>query len=504
LVRRLLVTLVLVLACPAAAQAAAVSVHDGVLSYTGAPGKVSNATFTEGPAGVVTITRGDMDDDALVAGSDCSAGPGTGATCSGVTSAVIDAGDMSDRITATQGITPLLTSIPATISGGEGNDAISGGAQNDTIDGGPGDDDLDGSSGDDSLRGGDGDDILRPNTGRDAITGDEGIDTVVYGLRVAPTFTLDALPNDGDAGENDLIGADVENVSAAASGDGLTTIVGDGGPNRLTVMGGRGDITGGDGADILEGGPLDDVIHARDGSPDTVLCNGGTDTVEADTLDSVSPSCEIVLRAAVPGGAFDDRPPLLSWASPVPGAALSANAPTVLSVNASDDRGVARVQFYDDDRLLCDATAPPYQCPYSPRGADVGRDTLLAVAIDGANQTTTAVRAITVRRFSSSGLSLSLKPSRDRHRPYSFRASGRLSRPTAVTTAEGCSGKVTLSAKRGKKTVYTRHASLSHSCSYHVTLHPGKRKGKLRLSARFGGNEVIAHRSSKTRTIRLG
>src|SRR4051794_36094303 len=110
MVRRAAVVIALALAAPSAAQAADVSVSNGVLRYAAAPGHKSNATFTEAPAGTVTITRGDADDDVLsVAGPDCSSGPGTGATCTRVTSAEIDAGDGADRITATQGITPLLT-----------------------------------------------------------------------------------------------------------------------------------------------------------------------------------------------------------------------------------------------------------------------------------------------------------------------------------------------------------------------------------------------------------
>ena len=505
MVRRLALVILLALAAPASARAADVSVTNGVLRYTGSPGHQSNATFTESTTATVVVSRGDADDDPLSVGAGCTSGPNAGATCTGVTSAVIDAGDMSDRITATQGTTPLLTTIPATISGGDGNDAITGGAQSDAIDGGSGDDDLDGSSGDDVIRGGDGNDTLRPNTGTDGISGGDGIDTVIYGYRVAPTYTLDGLPNDGDADEDDTIGADVENIEGSASGGGLVTLVGDGRANRLTVADGRGDLTGGDGADILEGGPLDDTIHARDGSPDTIICNGGTDTVEADTLlDTVSPTCEHVTRGSFPGGAFDDHPPALSWAFPDAGAELSANAPTILRADASDDRGVARVQFFDDDRLLCEVTTAPYQCAYAPRGGDVGRDTLIAVAVDGANQTTSAVRAVTVHRFTPSSLTLSLRPSRDRRPPYSFKASGRLARPTPVAPSQGCSGTVTITAKRGSKAVYTKRTPLSRTCEYSVTLHPGKRKGKLRLTARFGGNDVIAQRSSSARAIRLG
>ena len=62
---------------------------------------------------------------------------------------------------------------------------------------------------------------------------------------------------------------------------------------------------------------------------------------------------------ASPGGPFDDRPPTLAWTAPAAGVSLSANSPTTLAVNATDDRGLARVQFFDDDRLLCEDTAAP-------------------------------------------------------------------------------------------------------------------------------------------------
>jgi Big-like domain-containing protein/hemolysin type calcium-binding protein len=505
MVRRAAVVIALVLAVPAAAQAADVSVSSGVLRYAATAAHKSNATFTEGPPGVVTITRGDKDDDPLTPGSGCVAGPPV--VCSGVTSAVIDAGDGADRITAgaldDHGNFAGLA-VPAAITGGEGNDALAGGSRDNVIDGGAGDDEIDSFQGNDSLSGGDGNDVITPNTGTDGISGGDGIDTVVYGYRTSPSYTLDGQSNDGDSSEKDTIGADVENVSAAAFGNGLVAIAGDGRANRLTVTDGRGEITGADGSDVLEGGPLDDVIHARDGAPDTIICNGGNDTVEADTLDTVSPSCENVVRVPVPGGTFDDRPPSLSWTFPGAGASLNPNAATILKADASDDRGVARVQFIDDDRLLCEVSAPPYQCAYAPRGEDVGRDTLLIVAIDGANQTTTALRVVTVRRFTPAGLSLSLSSRRDRRKPYSFRATGRLARPSRVAARQGCSGTVTITAKRGKKSVYTRHARLSRGCHYRVTLHPGSRKGKLRLSARFGGSAVLAGRTSATHTIRLG
>jgi hypothetical protein len=271
------------------------------------------------------------------------------------------------------------------------------------------------------------------------------------------------------------------------------------------VQAGKGTITGGDGADILEGAGQDDTINSRDGSPDVVICNGGTDTVLADTLDTISPSCENVQIQATPGGAFDDRPPSLVWAAPAANAEISANTTTVLSVNASDDRGLSKVQFYDDDRLVCERVAAPFDCPYQPRGSDVGRNTLIAVATDGAGQTTSVVRAVTVRRFATRSMTLTLHPSRDRKAPYAFALSGKVSRPDPVSPSQGCTGTITFSAKRGSKLISSKRVSLTRTCEYKTTFSFRTRTAsRVRFQAKFGGNEVLTGASSRVRTARLG
>jgi Ca2+-binding RTX toxin-like protein len=512
---------VLMLAGPSTAHAAELSVSGGALRYTAAAGLVNDVTFDQTGPGTVRVTLdAPEDDDDITSGAGCVAHtPGVDYTCSEVTRIVADVGDQSDRITATG-----VETLPSTLSGGDGSDAINsgagddilfggpgddkelhGGAGNNTLDGGAGDDVLEGFVGDDALRGGEGNDVLRPDVGTDTVDGGDGIDRVIFGYRVAPSYTLDGLPNDGGANENDLIGADVEEIEAPASDSGTVVMVGDGRSNRLTVTDGHGDITGGEGSDVLEGGPLADTIRARDGSPDTVLCGAGIDTVEADTLDVVSTTCENVTRQPTPGGPFDDRPPQMTWTAPEAGVSLSANRPTTLAVNATDDRGLERVQFFDDDRLVCDDPDVPFTCEYQPRGGDVGRNTLLAVGIDGANQTTTLVRPVTVRRFSSPGFSLSIRPSRDRRPPYAFRAIGRLQRPAPVAPSQGCSGEVRITAKTGRRTAATRRVRLSRNCEYSLTLRFRSRPAKrLRVTARFAGNDVLASRRARSRTIRLG
>ena len=163
------------------------------------------------------------------------------------------------------------------------------------------------------------------------------------------------------------------------------------------------------------------------------------------------------------------------------------------------------MQFFDDDRLLCEVAAAPFTCAFRPRGGDVGRNTLIAVAVDGANQTTSVVRPVSVRRFTPPELTLSPRPSRDRRAPYAFRITGTLRRPTTVSPSQGCSGTVTLRARAGRRTASTRRATLSMNCEYSVILRFRSRvASRVRLTARFGGNNVLSERTSRTRTIRLG
>ncbi len=177
----------------------------------------------------------------------------------------------------------------------------------------------------------------------------------------------------------------------------------------------------------------------------------------------------------------------------------------MLSVNAADDRGLTKVQFYDDDRVVCEVTTAPFNCAYQPRGGDVGRNTLVAVATDGAGQTTSAVRAISVRRFAAKDMTLSLRPSRDRRAPYSFSMTGKITRPDPVSPSQGCSGTITFTAKKGSKVFQSKRVALTRTCEYRTTFSFKTRTARsVRFQAKFGGNEVLSGASSKTRTARLG
>jgi Ca2+-binding RTX toxin-like protein len=255
------------------------------------------------------------------------------------------AGAGHDTVSANQG-------VPVTIHGNAGDDVLTGTPSNDTLVGGPGADTINGGAGvdtsaydepqrgegvhvslgsgagddgsgfdqnfvgvrdtvgnieivlgsrfgdvlvgDDSanqLYGGGGDDALRGGGGTDILRGGDGSDTASYEERAeGVTVVLDGLANDGTPGENDDIGADVENAHGGSGPDSLT---GSDGPNVLAGGDGGDRMVGAGGIDVLSGGPADDFVDALDGNPEQVDCGaGGADSVQADLGDQLT-GCEI-------------------------------------------------------------------------------------------------------------------------------------------------------------------------------------------------------------------
>jgi Ca2+-binding RTX toxin-like protein len=498
---------------PAAAHAATLVDTAGALAYTAGAGHTNRVQFNEVPAGSGTVQVARFDGDAIVATGCTEVVPVTvvGAAqefnCPTVTAIAASGGDLDDTLTV---IAP--TPIAATLSGGTGADLLTGGNGNDVLDGGADDDLLFGDAGTDALSGGDGDDTLSGQGGADSLTGGAGFDTTFYASLTAEAIsvTLDGLANDGVAGEGDNVNPDVEDVDADTSDamgtPGVVTLLGSSAANSLRVTAGTSTIDGSTGNDVLTGGPNADTILARDGFADRVQCGAGADTALVDTLD-VTSACENVQVANVVN-ANEDQPPAVTWTSPIPAAALTS-AGTTLAANAADDKGVAKVQFVDDDRVVCEDTAAPYACAYQPRGEDVGRDTLIAVAIDSAGQTASATRTVTVGRFAAAAVTLNVRPRRDRGAPFRFSSSGRVTLPARITPALGCAGAfVSIQVRAGNRTIATRRRTLRRDCTYQVTTAFRNRslfgtRRTLTFRARFSGNEVLAARSSPARSARV-
>ncbi|OGR82888.1 MAG: hypothetical protein A3J74_10480 [Elusimicrobia bacterium RIFCSPHIGHO2_02_FULL_57_9] len=98
------------------------------------------------------------------------------------------------------------------------------------------------------------------------------------------------------------------------------------------------------------------------------------------------------------GSGGDITPPAVAVTSPVSGAVISSQSVTVVSASASDNIGVAGVQFkVDGQNLGTEDTAAPYTVAWNTALAANGIHTLTAVARDAAaNSATSAAVTVTV------------------------------------------------------------------------------------------------------------
>ena len=540
-VQVVLAVLAATLACAAPASAATLTNAGGTLTYTGTAAK-SDVDFVRTAADTVLVDRDALDTDPFT-------GPlpppgcteevaGDSYTCSGVTS-VTARGEAGDDVLDGS----LLADVPMSPDGGEGDDRLSSGDGRDDPEGGAGDDviaagggsdrllagagadTLAGGDGDDVLAGGEGDDLLRGDGGDDLLVGDEGDDDVAggtgYDLATGPVasatpapiaISLDDAAGDrqsGGATEDDNVHSDVEGIDVEfpaftavppSAGDALT---GNAAANSIAGGAGGDTIDGGPGNDVLAGGDGGDTIQARDGYADVVSCGAGTDAVVADALDLLQ-ECEDADVTDV-GSATEDRPPTVELTAPAAEAVLPSSG-TTMTATATDDRGIAQVLFLDDDRIACADAEAPYACDYAPRGEDVGRNTLVAVAFDTAQQTATVTRTFRVRRFVPT-ITAAVTPARDRRRPFRFVTSGRLNLPDRVSREAGCDGRVRVQVKAGGRTISSRRAKVRRDCQFGSVVSFARRKrfgpsGLLRFVVRFGGSAVLGESLPVSRYVR--
>jgi RTX calcium-binding nonapeptide repeat (4 copies) len=237
------------------------------LAYQAAPGEANELTVTRSVETYRIVDRGST----IVAAAGCTSVAPNEVTCASEEVRVIriQVLDGNDSVS-------LSTARPSIVRGGEGDD---------TLEGGEGSDLLFGEGGDDTLKGGTGIDLLDGGPGGDQISGGTGVvfpfpffeeedlgelevelDIAVYERRVNPVIVdFDAAADDGESGEGDNVGTDVEGIVGGAGDD---TLVGDARNNVLIGQRGSDTLMGGGGQDFLEGGGDDDVLsggRARDG-----------------------------------------------------------------------------------------------------------------------------------------------------------------------------------------------------------------------------------------------
>jgi len=106
-------------------------------------------------------------------------------------------------------------------------------------------------------------------------------------------------------------------------------------------------------------------------------------------------------------------------------------------------------------------------------------------------------------------LTLNAKPRRDRRPPFTFTFSGRVRIPGGVSAAAVCGGRVRLVLKKGRTTVARGNANVSKGCTYRRriairgTKRTGRRRARLRVTARFGGNASLSSSAGRSTTVRI-
>jgi Ca2+-binding RTX toxin-like protein len=277
------------------ALAAGLGVGSAAPAWAAAPGTVtrsgSTLVFTAGAAAAnqVVVSQSGGDYTIQDSGAPVSPGPGSGCvnagantvTCvaTGVAQLDISTLDRDDTV-------DLAVSVPATISGGGGNDWLRGGSGADTIRGDGGDDRLQGRGGKDTLVGGNGSDRFEKfhtvDSNSDNINGGGGVDSITY--MTGPTnpievrVSLDDVANDGFFGCCDNVRSSVENVTTGAGDDTIigsaaaNTLRGNGGDDHIEGLGGNDTLLGVGGRDTLLGGAGFDAL---DGGIDIDSCDVG-------------------------------------------------------------------------------------------------------------------------------------------------------------------------------------------------------------------------------------
>jgi Ca2+-binding RTX toxin-like protein len=270
--------------------AAAYSVKLDNLANDGAPGEADNV-------------RDDVEDVVgNLAGKNTIVGSAAGNVLTGGNDVdVITGGAGDDRLDGRYG-NDTLDGGPNddTINGWYGNDKLLGKGENDTLYGDWDNDSLYGGPGTDNEYGYSGTDVFYEEgaaNGNDTFHGEAGTDTLSYAGRSAPVVvTIDAVANDGAAGEQDNALKDVENLVGGAGADSLTG-------SELDNI-----LDGGSGADVIDGGPGTDTASyaARGGRVFVKIDDLPNDGADADQNhigeegDNVKNSVENVTGGAGP------------------------------------------------------------------------------------------------------------------------------------------------------------------------------------------------------------
>ena len=245
----------------------------------------------DGGRGNDRITGSDGDDNIL-------GGRGNDRLAGGDGNDTLEGGSGRDNIAGGDGDDVILGgSGRDTLNGGDGNDTIEGGSGNDRISGADGDDAIDGGAGNDRIDGGRGDDVLEGGAGRDNIVGGAGDDTLIGGEgndRLSggsgdDTFIVNGADegfdtyNGGSGNDTIAAGSDDTTIGLRSFNNHVETISSGGFDNTMIVGNNSGNTlnfsrTNLDGIESIDGGGGNDRITGSDGD-DTILGGSGNDRI---------------------------------------------------------------------------------------------------------------------------------------------------------------------------------------------------------------------------------
>src|SRR3989449_4317819 len=182
-------------------------------------------------------------------------------------------------------------------------------------------------------------------------------------------------------------------ITAPASG---STVSG----TSVTVSATASDNVGAAGVQFkLDGANLgtEDTSGPYSISWNTTTVSNGTHTLTAIARDAAgNQTTSAVVSVTVNNGVSDTTPPTVSVTAPATGSTVSATV--TVSAAASDNIGVAGVQFkMDGTNYGAEDTSAPYSTSWNTTTTSNGIHTLTAIARDAAgNQTTSAAVSVTV------------------------------------------------------------------------------------------------------------
>ena len=142
-----------------------------------------------------------------------------------------------------------------------------------------------------------------------------------------------------------------------------------------------------------------DTAAAYSCSWNSATAANGSHTLRATARDEAGNSKSHSISVNVQNTTSDTTLPSVSLTSPASGATVSGS--TAIAASASDNVGVAKVEFYFDGALRARETTSPYSYSWNTTTSSNGSHTVMARAYDAANNSRSASRTVTVSNSTS-------------------------------------------------------------------------------------------------------